>query len=830
VNKKKCGIIAGGIFCLFLVVRADDVSSPLSDSPREEILLSGPDWQYVGAGPQATLPDVDTDAFKQQVWSRVSIPHNYQTRLHFDDVTQAWYRRTYPVPKELAGKRLYLSFEGASAIADVYVNGTHLGQHRGAYTRFIFDATDALKVGSDNEIAVKVDNDPEHMQDCLPNASRLYTVWGGLYRKVWLIATDPVHIDPTDFASPGIYITPKNISEAGADLSVEVLVRNSGAAAADASIQATLLDPSGASVASMTGQASVPPAQRASVMLAGHVDQPKLWEPATPNLYHLRVEVLQNGRVVDAVTEPTGFRTLVFQNGQVTLNGKPTVLAGADLHQEIESKGSAMDDDDFRKNFELMKDMGANFVRLSHYPRARIEYDLCDQLGLFCWSENGHTNKEVPTPTAEQITTEMVKQNYNHPSIAIWSVGNEASADTAEAMVPVVKALDPTRAVSVANMPCNNADFRCMNTYPGWYGKDKDFWAMADHGYITETGAGGVVTIHCDYAAARHDTNKYEPEEYQQLGAEAHFQEAIKENTGALGLFTWWVMRDLTDNKYKKPIGWNTKGLLTYAGDKKDVYYLYRCFLRPDEPTIHITSKRYFIRTGAIDNGIKVYCNATQVTLTLNGEKVSTLDKGKYTQANGRTVNNVFYWPVPLHTGKNLVEADDGAGHTDSATIYFYGQNGLPPMADDNPLVKDVQSSNAANTAYYMDMPALAQWPIYYDLDSTADNSFDELPKEVDGATWIATRRVTKPGQETDLTFTVTRAATVYVMVTKEDSAPSYLTDAGFAEVPVDGLRWRDNDLNLVPAQLFSHQAAAGDAIHLAKPDRDQIVLIKEGS
>jgi hypothetical protein len=218
------------------------------------------------------------------------------------------------------------------------------------------------------------------------------------------------------------------------------------------------------------------------------------------------------------------------------------------------------------------------------------------------------------------------------------------------------------------------------------------------------------------------------------------------------------------------------------------------------------------------------------VTLTLNGTKVSTLDNGKYAQANGRTVNNVFYWPVPLHTGKNVVQADDGDGHADSAVIYFYGQNGLPPVADDHPLVKDVQSSNAANPAYYMEMPAQAQWPIYDDLDSTADNSFNELPPKLDGATWIATRRVTKPGQETDLTFTVTRPVTVYVMATKEDQPPAYLTGAGFAEVAGDDLIWRDNELMLVPAQLFSRKASAGETIHLAQPDRDQLVLFKEGS
>jgi len=422
----------------------------------------------------------------------------------------------------------------------------------------------------------------------------------------------------------------------------------------------------------------------------------------------------------------------------------------------------------------------------------------------------------------------MVKQNYNHPSIAVWSVGNEAGEDVADREVPVVKALDSTRLVVVANMKSTNADFHGINSYPGWYGRDTNFWNFAKKGYVTEAGAGGVTTIHCDYAAATFKVNNYEPEEYQQLVAEARFQACIRENDGALGMFTWWTMRDFTDGKYKKPIGWNTKGLLTYAGDKKDVYYLYRCFLRTNEPTVHITSQRYFIRTSAVDNGIKAYSSAAQLTLTLNGEKISTLDNGQYTQSNGRRVDNVFFWKMPLHTGKNTATVSDGAGHSDSAVIYFYGTNGLPELPVANPLVTDLQTSNPNNHAWFMDMPVQPQWPVYYDLDSTADNSFDTLPAAVEGAKWIALRRVTKTGQETDLTFKLARPATIFVMATRCAEQPAYLADAGFKEVASPDLVWRDNHLMLVPAQLFSRRAAAGEVIHLTQPDRDEIVLVKE--
>jgi len=817
--------------CLLLVLATSSLANAdviNQTHVRPQMLLSGAGWQFTGAGATATLPEISSAEFVAAPWQAVAVPHVFQTRAHFTDLTQGWYRRDFSVPPEFSGKQFYLVFEGAATIADVYVNSKHLGQHRGAYTRFVFDATDAVKSGGKNELTIRVDNNPQNTTDCLPSGNRLYTVWGGLYRKVWLVATDPLHVDLEDYASPGVYITPQNVSAARADLAVKTLVKNSSAAPQTAEVRATLLDPDGAAVKVFNVSRKIPAGESVAIELTGVIPRPKLWSPAAPNLYHVKAEVLRDGNVVDEVTQPTGFRHLIFETatGRVKLNGQPIILAGADLHQEIEAKASAMADDDFRTNYAFMQDLGFNWLRLPHYPHAQLEYDLCDQLGIFCWAENGHSNKDKPGPTADRITTEMVKQNYNHPAIAVWSVGNEAGPEVAEREVPVVKALDSTRPVAVANMEATNADFHGINAYPGWYDKE-DTWNFPKTGYVSDAGGGGVTTIHCDYADARHDVNAYEPEEYQQLIAEARFQACLHENDGTLGMFTWWVMRDLTDVKYKKPIGWNTKGLLTYAGDKKDIYYLYRCFLRPNEPTVHLASQRYFIRTGAVDNGIKAYSSAAKLTLTLNGEKISTLANGSYAQTNGRRVDNVFFWKTPLHTGKNVATVSDGAGHRDSAVLYFYGTNGLPELPA-NPLVTDLHTSNTNNRAYFMDLPVQAQWPIYYDLDSTADNSFDGLPPEIEGAKWIALRRVTKSGQETDLTFKLVRPATIFVVATRQDLAPTFLANTAFKEVSTPGLVWRDNNPMLVSAQLFSRSAAAGEVIHFSPFDRDAIVLVKE--
>ena len=283
---------------------------------------------------------------------------------------------------------------------------------------------------------------------------------------------------------------------------------------------------------------------------------------------------------------------------------------------------------------------------------------------------------------------------------------------------------------------------------------------------------------------------------------------------------------------------------------------------------IWITSKRYFLRQGAVDNGIKVYSNAAQVTLTLNGQKVSTIANGQYVIPDGpwsqkvakqkakkgeppppppkpngyvpEKIDNVFFWPLALRTGKNEVVATDDKGNSDTATIYFEGAGGAPEVTGSLP-ISDLASSNPQNPAYYMNMPVHAQWPFYYDLDSNADNSWNTIPPEIENATWIALRRVTiqagpptkhdpKPtlDQSTHLSFTATKAENIYIMATKTDAPPAFATSGQFKEVsPGTTTLWRNNDLLLVPAQLYVHKAAAGEKISLTLGDRDAIVMIK---
>ena len=228
-----------------------------------------------------------------------------------------------------------------------------------------------------------------------------------------------------------------------------------------------------------------------------------------------------------------------------------------------------------------------------------------------------------------------------------------------------------------------NLDLIAHNVYRGWYrGEPWDFEerALAVR-YIAESGGGSVVSNHTDHTAARHVVDAFEPEEYRQELAEVHFQTVFRDHPQEVPLYLVWILRDFAIDKYK---GRNTKGLLTGAGFEKDAYYLYRSFLRPDEPLVHITSKTRFLRSGRPDDGIKVYSNRPALTLYVNGVSQGERPNDSFNHRNGRRVANVFHWRTALHPGRNEVRVTDGAGHEDTAVVYYHAPPApMPPGGDD---------------------------------------------------------------------------------------------------------------------------------------------------
>jgi beta-galactosidase len=291
-------------------------------------------------------------------------------------------------------------------------------------------------------------------------------------------------------------------------------------------------------------------------------------------------------------------------------------------------------------------------------------------------------------------------------------------------------------------------------------------------------------------------------------------------------MYTVWNFRDFGTEKYKDVR--NTKGLLTYAGFKKDAWYVYRSFLRPKEPMVHLASKTYFLRRGRADDGIKAYSNARELTLTLNGADQGKRRNGEHHHPNGRVVENVFFWHAALRPGRNEIRVKDGDGHQDRAIVHYVTSGTALP---EQGLVRELRSSNPQSPAWFIDDEVRDQWPFHHEFDGTADNTFDVLPDAVRGAKWIATRRLSKPEARTDLSFRVAAeaaGASVYVMASDSAELATRLLGAGFTDTGVRG-KWRDDTLHLVPYRLYVLDVHGGDRVSVPGATADYVVLVKGG-
>jgi len=320
-------------------------------------------------------------------------------------------------------------------------------------------------------------------------------------------------------------------------------------------------------------------------------------------------------------------------------------------------------------------------------------------------------------------------------------------------------------------------------------------------------------------------------------------------------MFLWWNFREFYNLKFKK--NRNTKGIITLAAMPKDIYYLFQAFYGSEQPVLHLCGRHHFLRQTAPDNGIKVYSNASELELVLNGVSQGKLKNGDYRLADsekrqrggtvttipGIQVNNVFFWKATLRPGCNVVEVRDSRGLSKSMVIYQKPADGPMPV-DNTALVADLKSSNPDNPAVFIDRPVESQGPFYYDVDGSSDNTFDILPPEVEGAAWIAARRLSEPKMKTDLSFRLNKDAAVYVLYstgtfpkitlrkpnedTQKESAVlrQAISAAGFRDTSVK-TTWRGHDLVLAHCTLWKRSSRAGETITIPGHTLDYVILVK---
>jgi beta-galactosidase len=831
--------------------------SSASKSPREAVALTT--WQFAEDAENSSMPDQPPKAAQ---WKQVAIPHVFR-QSGLPDNAAGWYRQIITLAAADRNRRVYLMMEAAASVKDVYVNGVHIGRHKGPFSASAFDLTPALKMGQPNRLDVRVTNRDAETQNCF-SRSTLYYVNGGMFRKAWLVKTGEVHIFP-DMGSSGVYLTPGNITEAGADLSARTVVRNPLASPVEVRVRHSVTDPNGKACAQFETHQTIPAGKTETVKASQKIAHPKLWDIRRPNLYTVRTEIHVGKQISDVVTERVGFRTIAIKHNRFYLNGREVQFRGVNKHAQNEYDWNAVNDGALRHEWELMEDLGANMVRLAHYPHSRLEYDIADERGIVVWAENGYAGQlwsgpgneeKAVTPDGERLTREMVRQNWNHPSILFWSAGNETVLDVAGHYADLIRQEeDPTRLVTYAatgDQQLKNCDFVAYNTYDGWYtsGPYTDFTKSPHNDMVSETGSGDWITHHVPYGAIKFTVDKYEPEEYSEIFTEYRLQTVSRNDIVNRPMFLWWNFREFYNLKFKQ--NRNTKGLLTLAGMPKDGYFLFKSFFNPTQPVVHLCGRHHFLRAFDRGNGIKAYSNASELQLTLNGIVQAKMKNGAYRlpdaaagnrQIAGIPVANVFFWQTPLKPGRNVIEVTDGQGHGDRMIVYQEPVDTSEPAA----LVQDLKSSNAANPAHFIDRPVESQGPVYTDVDGSSDNTFDVLPKEVEGAAWIATRRLSDPDLKTDLAFRINptaKGATVFVLFSTGDYPTETLkqasrdighaADAMRRSLAVAGFKsagtkavWRDHMLNRAYAELWIRSVKPGENVSLPGQSLDSVVMVR---
>ncbi|MBD8679511.1 glycoside hydrolase family 2 TIM barrel-domain containing protein [Sphingomonas sp. CFBP 13720] len=704
-----------------MMVPAMVVTAPAAASERTEVQLAE-GWRFH----QGAVPgDATATAYDDSGWDRVAVPHTWNrvgnyavTRRPDANTTRGvgWYRLRFTAPAATKGKRVYLQFDAASIVADIWVNRRKLGRHEGAFSRFRIDATDAIRAG-ENILVVKVDNSkpgPGSPTEFVVPISGDFFMYGGLYRPVSLITTGQAHIDLLDHGGPGVYGRIAALDDGSARVAVRTRLRNDGRSGA-MTLRTTILDNDGRTVARDEQRLRLAAGANVEREAMLTIARPRRWNgTADPYLYRMVVELVGQG-ASDRVEQPLGLRTVaVDPNRGFLLNGKPLPLRGVNRHQDRQEKGWALTTADHAQDMALIEELGANSVRLAHYNHATPFYDLADRNGMVLWAELGLVNlASIPgvadTPpamkaSAEAQMVELIRQNYNHPSVGVWSIGNEITNWASKGLTPsnarplmnaldvVAKREDPSRPTTIAaccevlpgekddgrDRTAGTADTVAYNLYYGWYvsGRVSDASKLGAvmRGYhrenptlpvgVGEYGAGGAITQHTDNVHGGKIESIYRPqaEEIQAVVHELSWKE-LKPLDFLWG--TWvWQMFDATSDLREEgdSTDINTKGLVTFDRTvRKDAYWFYKAAWST-KPVLHLTGRRYVDRAYPVVD-IRAYANAPEAMLTVNGRSIGRAACADY----------VCVWPkVRLGAGDNAVVAT-AAGQSDRMTLRYTG-------------------------------------------------------------------------------------------------------------------------------------------------------------
>lgn len=709
---------------------------------REQVSLNEGWLHTTGVDMDSTDPACakeDYDKKELKKWINVSVPHSWNSEDGDDGGsnylrTVGWYRKNIEfdaVAKE--NKNVYMEFLGSAIVTTLYVNGVKVGTpHKGGYTAFRYDITNFLKDGT-NLIAVKVDN---RYNDTVAPLSGDFNFYGGIHRDVNLIYTDKVHVDMSDFASSGVYVTQKQVSSTSATIEIKANIVNDTKAEQTVSVEAVIKEPNdftpvstvakprfdvnkmtntdaGNQVGAAIEEMKIPAGESKEFIKIITIENPHLWNgTADPFRYEINLSV-DGSNISDLVTQYFGLRNfeVKLEGDKKTdgfyLNGKKYPLRGVNRHQDWENMAFAITKTQHDIDFGMIYEIGANSVRLAHYPHDPYFYELCDKYGLIVWAEiplvdkiSSDENFEEFKSVTLQMLEELIKQQYNRPSIMFWGLQNELNnggrlntpnaKDNAKKLMHELNILahkiDPVRLTTQAtNSELGydwESDLISWNIYPNWYspGSLSEYLDKYNYNYctdvrctdrknckdenhknrpvgISEYGSGGNVNQHGYGDTYIKPTGQYHPEEFQTNNQKWNIKNII-ESEYTWSTFVWNMFEFSSDWREEgdNP-GINDKGIVTYDRSiKKDSFYAYKAWWNKDESVLHIDGRRYENQpAGNVPVTISSNCDEVELFITNpKGEKIS-LGKKKSSDAD---VGLFYCWDkVKIVKGYNKLEA-----------------------------------------------------------------------------------------------------------------------------------------------------------------------------
>ncbi len=651
---------------------------PLAGAPRYERSIND-GWTF--------HKDGDTSS------REVSLPHTWNAEDAVDDELGyfrgiGWYERTVRIDDDLSGKLVFIRFEGANQEVDFYVNGEHAGNHKGGYTAFVFDISSLIHPGA-NSFRVKVDN--SHNED-IPPLGADFTFFGGIYRDVSLIFVPDNHISLEHYASGGVYVSTPAVSSGQASVHIEThlsICRPEKGLYLDHAV----FDPEGKQVAFARKNIKDPSAGEL-VKATMTVPDPQLWDVESPRLYSVVTRLMdKKGEVIDSRRTTFGIRTFRFDPDRgFFLNGRHLKLIGTNRHQDYLGMGNALPDEIHLRDIRLLKEMGGNFLRISHYPQDELVSEECDRLGIITCMEIPVVNRvglaDDFIRNCVAMAKEMVYQYYNHPSMVAWAYMNEVLLDKsplqsvkecALAIDSALREADPSRPTMI---PCDGdrkkykesglweiPDMLGFNLYHGWYyGTFGKLGQALDK--IHEAFPGKALIVSEYGADADPRLHSFDPEchdytcEYALLYHKSYIPIILEREYLAGGAV--WNLNDFHSEARGFAVPhFNCKGITTSDRMPKDSYWLYKALLGKG-PFIRIGGADWKIRGGQEKDGacvqpVEVFATASTVELLLNGESLATK-----TVKDGSAL-----FDVPFKGGENILEARGSDGAADLLRVDF---------------------------------------------------------------------------------------------------------------------------------------------------------------